>query len=209
MSPNQWRESQLRTILESLDTLSGVLLSPFGTFERIRDRRPIALALSTATSVAIVSGLVLVPNPPQLAEVMLDLPNGTLSIWATLPVWVGVFLAILSAQAAFVHLMAVILRGKGSYLGILCGLCFAYLPGLLTAPLAMLRAVLSSESANAFYQVAFPLLCLWVFMLGIAAVQRNYGMATVKAVFVCSVALVVLVVSPAVLAVIVMTRVMS
>jgi len=199
----------LRIILESLDTLSGVLLSPFGTFERIRDRRPIALALSTATSVAVVSGLVLVPNPPQLAEVMFDLPNGTLSIWATLPIWVGIFLAILSAQAAFVHLMAVILRGKGSYLGILCGLCFAYLPGLLTAPLVMLRAVLSSEGANAFYQVAFPLLCLWVFMLGIAAVQRNYGMTPVKAVFVCSFTLVVLVILPAVLAVIVMTRVMS
>jgi hypothetical protein len=209
MSPNRWRESQLRIILESLDTLSGVLLSPFGTFERIRDRRPIALALSTATSVAVVSGLVLVPNPPQLAEVMFDLPNGTLSIWATLPIWVGIFLAILSAQAAFVHLMAVILRGKGSYLGILCGLCFAYLPGLLTAPLVMLRAVLSSEGANAFYQVAFPLLCLWVFMLGIAAVQRNYGMTPLKAVFVCSFTLVVLVVLPAVLAVIVMTRVMS
>jgi hypothetical protein len=209
MSPNQWRESQLRIILESLDTLSGVLLTPFGTFERIRDRRPIALALSTATSVAVVSGLVLVPNPPQLAEVMFDLPNGTLSIWATLPIWVGIFLAILSAQAAFVHLMAVILRGKGSYLGILCGLCFAYLPGLLTAPLVMLRAVLSSEGANAFYQVAFPLLCLWVFMLGIAAVQRNYGMTPVKAVFVCSFTLVVLVILPAVLAVIVMTRVMS
>ena len=199
----------MRTILESLDTLSGVLLSPFGTFERIRDRRPIALALSTATSVAIVSGLVLVPNPPQLAEVMFDLPNGTLSIWATLPIWVGIFLAILSAQAAFVHLMAVILRSKGSYLGILCGLCFAYLPGLLTAPLVMLRAVLSSEGANAFYQVAFPLLCLWVFMLGIAAVQRNYGMTPFKAVFVCSFTLVVLVILPAVLAVIVMTRVMS
>ena len=199
----------MRIILESLDILSGVWLSPFGTFERIRDRRPIALALSTATSVAVVSGLVLVPNPPQLAEVMFDLPNGTLSIWATLPIWVGIFLAILSAQAAFVHLMAVILRGKGSYLGILCGLCFAYLPGLLTAPLVMLRAVLSSEGANAFYQVAFPLLCLWVFMLGIAAVQRNYGMTPVKAVFVCSFALVVLVVLPAVLAVIVMTRVMS
>ena len=199
----------MRIILESLDTLSEVLLSPFGTFERIRDRRPIALALSTATSVAVVSGLVLVPNPPQLAEVMFDLPNGTLSIWATLPIWVGIFLAILSAQAAFVHLMAVILRSKGSYLGILCGLCFAYLPGLLTAPLVMLRAVLSSEGANAFYQVAFPLLCLWVFMLGIAAVQRNYGMTPVKAVFVCSFTLVVLVVLPAVLAVIVMTRVMS
>jgi hypothetical protein len=46
-------------------------------------------------------------------------------------------------------------------------------------------------------------------MLGIAAVQRNYGMTPVKAVFVCSFTLVVLVILPAVLAVIVMTRVMS
>jgi hypothetical protein len=132
-----------------------------------------------------------------------------LSLWATLPVWVGVFLAILSVQAAFVHLVAVTLRTKGSFLGILCGLCFAYLPGLLAAPLAMLRAVFRSEGANAFYQVAFPLLCFWVFLLGIAAVQRNYGMTTFKAVLVCSLALVVLVISPVVIAVTVMTRVMT
>jgi len=209
MSPSRWRKSQLRTILKSLDTLSGVFVSPFGTFKEIRDRRPIALALSTATSVAIVSGLVLVPNPPELAEVIFDLPKGTLSLWATLPVWVGIFLAILSVQAAFVHLMAVTLRAKGSYLDILCGLCFAYLPGLLAAPLAMLRAVFSSEGANTFYQVAFPLLCLWVFVLAIIAVQRTYGMTLIKAVALCTIGVVVLVVLPIVIAVIVMTRVMS
>jgi len=132
-----------------------------------------------------------------------------LSLWATLPVWVGIFLAILSVQAAFVHLMAVTLRAKGSYLDILCGLCFAYLPGLLAAPLAMLRAVFSSEGANAFYQVAFPLLCLWVFVLAIIAVQRTYGMTLIKAVALCTIGVVVLVVLPIVIAVIVMTRVMS
>jgi hypothetical protein len=209
MTQNRWQEFQLRTFLESLDTLSGVLVSPFRTLEDISNRRPIALALSTAISVAIVSGLVVVPNPPELAEVMFDMPRGTLSLWATLPVWVVLFLAILSLQAAFVHLIAMILRGKGTYRGILCGLCFAYIPGLLTAPLVMLRAVLSSQGANAFYQVTFPMLCLWVFLLGIAAVQRNYSMTTVKAVFVCSAAFVVLVVLPVIIAVVVMTRVMT
>ena len=199
----------MRTILESLDTLSGVLLSPFDTFEQITSNRPVGLALFTALCVAIVTGLVLVPNPPQLAEVIFDRPKGTLTLWATLPVWVALFMAVLCSQAAFVHLTAVILRCKGSYLGILCGLCFAYLPGLLAAPLVMLRAVFSSASANAFYQVIFPLLCLWVFILGIAAVQRAYGMTRLRAVFVCSLALVVLVVLPMVVAVIVMTRVMT
>jgi hypothetical protein len=199
----------LRTILESLDTLSGVLLSPSDTFEQITSNRPVGLALLTALSVAIVTGLVVVPNPPQLAEVIFDQPKGTLSLCAILPVWVALFMAVLCSQAAFVHLTAVILRCKGSYLGILCGLCFAYLPGLLAAPLVMLRAVFSSASANAFYQVIFPLLCLWVFILGIAAVQRAYGMTRVRAVFVCSLALVVLVVLPMVIAVLAMTRVMT
>lgn len=199
----------MRTIIKSLDTLSGVLLSPSDTFEQFTSNRPVGLALLTAVSVAIVTGLVLVPNPPELAEVILDQPKGTLTLWAMLPVWVALFMAILCSQAAFVHLMAVILRGKGSYLGVLCGLCFAYLPGLFAAPLVMLRAVFSSDSANAFYQVAFPLLCLWVFILGIAAVQHTYGMSRVKAILVCSVALVALVVLPMVVAVIVMTQVMT
>jgi hypothetical protein len=199
----------LRTVLESLDTLSGVLLSPFDTFGQITSNRPIGLALLTAVSVAIVTGLVLVPNPPELAEVIFDQPKGTLSLWAMLPIWVALFMAILCSQAAFVHIVAVILKGKGSYLGVLCGLCFAYLPGLLSAPLVMLRAVFSSASANAFYQVAFPLLCLWVFILGVAAVQRTYGMSRVKAISVCSVALVALVVLPMVIAVVAMTQVMT
>ena len=199
----------MRTILESLDTLSGVLLSPFDTFEQITTSRPVGLALLTAVSVAVVTGLVLVPNPPELAEVIFDQPKGTLTIWAMLPVWVALFMAIVCSQAAFVHLMAVILRGKGSYFAVLCGICFAYLPGLLSAPLVMLRAVFSSDSANAFYQVAFPMLCLWVFILGIAAVQRTYGMSRVKAILVCSLALVALVILPMVVAVIVMTQVMT
>ena len=209
MSPNRRRKSQLRTILESLDTVSGVLLSPSETFGQITSNRPVGLALLTAVSVAIVTGLVLVPNPPQLAEVIFDQPKGTLSLWATLPVWVALFMAVLCSQAAFVHLVAVILKRQGSYLGVLCGLCFAYLPALLAAPLVMIRAVFSSASANAFYQVAFPLLCLWVFILGIAAVQHTYEMSRVKAMFVCSLALVVLVILPMVIAVIVMTQVMT
>jgi len=209
MSPNRRRKPQLRIILKSLDTLSGVLLYPFDTFQQITSSRPVGLALLTAVSVAIVTGLVLVPNPPELAEVILDQPKGTLSLWVMLPIWVVLFMAVLCSQAAFVHVMAVILKSKGSCLGVFCGLCFAYIPGLFAAPLVMLRAVFSSDSANAFYQVTFPLLCLWVFILGIAAVQRTYGMSRVKAVFVCSLALVALVVLPMVIAVIVMTQVMT
>jgi hypothetical protein len=199
----------LSIFLESLDTLAGVLLSPSSTLARITDRKPIALALLAAVSVAIVSGLVLVPNPPELAEDMLGMPKGTLSFWAILPLWVAIFMAILSLQAAFVHLTAAILKAGGTFRGIFCGLCFAYLPGLLAAPLIMLRALLASDRANAAYQVVFPLLCLWVFFLGATAVGQNYRMTAARAAAVCSLAFAVLVVFPIVVAMVLMTQVMG
>ncbi len=203
--------------LESLDTLAGVLLSPSSTLARITDRKPIALALLAAVSVAIVSGLVLVPNPPELAEDMLGMPKGTLSFRAILPLWVAIFMAILSLQAAFVHLTAAILKAggafggnsPGAFRGIFCGLCFAYLPGLLAAPLIMLRALFASDRANAAYQVVFPLLCLWVFFLGVTAVRQNYRMTAARAAAVCSLAFAVLVVFPIVGAMVIMTQTMD
>lgn len=199
----------MRVILESLDTLAGVVVSPTASFQGIARRRPMVLALSAAVAVAIVSGLVLVPNPPELAEDLLDLPKGTISFWVALPVWVLFFMAVLSLQAAFVHLTAMILKAKGSYLGILCALCFAYLPGLLTAPLVMLRAVLASDHVNAAYQIIFPLLCLWVFFLGMTAVQKSYDMTAARAASVACLAFTILVILPAVVGIVVMTRLMA
>ena len=222
----------LRVALEALDTLSGVLLSPSATMARVTERRPAVLAVITAVSVAIISGLVLVPNPPELAEDILDLKKGTLSLWSVLPLWVILFMAVLALQAAFLHLTASALKARGSpgetsqggscatshggcgtsragFRGIFCGLCFAYLPGLFSAPLIMLRALLASERVNAAYQVVFPLFCLWVFFLGVTAVRQNYGLPPARAAAVCAFAFAVLVVLPFVAGAVVMTRVMG
>ncbi len=243
----------LTIVLESLDTLAGVLWAPTATMARITDRRPLGLALLAAMSVAIVSGLVLLPNPPELAEDILGLSKGSLRLWTVLPLWVALFAAVLSLQAALVHLEAAVLgarrrcrtpqggsdtsqtapatpgegtggtpgggggtslggfRGtsEGGFRGIFCGLCFAYLPGLLAAPLIMLRALLASARANAAYQVVYPLLALWVFFLGVTAVRQNYRMPPWRAAAVCAVAFVVLVVLPIVLGAIIMTQIMG
>ena len=126
-----------------------------------------------------------------------------------LPVWVVLFLTILTIQAAFLHVVAAILKGKGSYLSMHCMLCFAYTPGLLIAPLAALRAILSSEVGNTVYQVSFALLCIWIFLLGINAIRLNYQLNFAKAVTLGTVALTVLVVLPAIIAVVVMTNLLS
>lgn len=209
MCPDRSRESRLRIMLESLDTLSSVLVSPVKAFEDVRSQRPFLLALLAALSMAIVSGLVIAPNPPELARVIFDLEKGSLGLWQVLPVWVCFFIVVVWFQATFVHITAIILKGRGPYTGILCGLCLAYLPGLLAAPLAVLRAVLSSQAANAVYQILFPLLCLWVFVLAIIAVQTNYRITKYRALCVCSIAFGALVISPMVIAVVLMTRAMT
>ncbi|MDM8000427.1 MAG: YIP1 family protein [Dehalococcoidia bacterium] len=209
MSAYLLSETLLKTVLKALDTLSGVVLSPSGTVEQITNTRPIGFALFAAACVGVVTGLVLVPNPPELAEVIFDQPKGTLSLWALLPAWVALFLTVICCQAAFVHFLALLLRCQGTFVGILCGVCFAYIPGLFSAPLVMLRAVFASDNANAFYQVAFPLLCLWVFVLGTMAIRHNYRMKPAKALLVSSVAFFALVVAPIVAAVVIMTAVMT
>lgn len=215
----------LRSVTGALDTLSGVLLSPSAAMASITARGPMALALLTAVSVAITSGLVLVPNPPELAEDILDLEKGTLSLWSVLPLWVVLFMAVLALQAAFLHLTASALKARGSrgetsqggpcgtshrgFRGIFCGLCFAYLPGLFSAPLIALRALLASGRVNAAYQVVFPLFCLWVFFLGVTAVRQNYHLSHWRATGACACAFAVLVVLPFVAGTVVMTRVMG
>lgn len=215
----------MRPVLEALDTLAGVLLSPSSALARITQRRPLGLALLTAVLVAVISGLVLVPNPPELLEDILGLEKGTLGLRAVLPLWVVLFMAILLLQAAFIHLEATVLRARagrrgttreglygttpGGLRGLFCGLCFAYLPGVFAAPLIMLRALLASERANAAYQVVFPLFCLWVFFLGITAVRQNYRLAPWRAAAVCAVAFAALVVLPIVAGAVVLTQVMG
>ncbi len=209
MSPDHREGFRLTKILEALDTLSGIMTSPSATFPRIRDNMPLTLALFTAICVALISGLIVVPDPPRLIEVIFSIPQGTLSLSAMLPIWVAFFLAILAVQAAFTHVAAMILKAKGTYAGMICGICFAYTPGLIIAPLAALRAILRSEVGNTLYQTGFALLGIWIFLLGIAAVKYNYRMNPAKAAAICTIAFIVLVILPALLAVVVMTNLMS
>ena len=98
---------------------------------------------------------------------------------------------------------------RGGLRGIFCGLCLAYLPGLFAAPLIMLRALLASNRANAAYQVAFPLFCLWVFFLGVTAIRHNYSLSPARAAAVGALAFAALVVLPMVAAALIMTRAMG
>ena len=198
------REAPDRASLAILDTLWAVVFSPSTAFAAITYRRPLIWALLVAIAVALMGGFVLVPNPPELAEVILGLEKGTLPAAPVFAFWVAFFVLVVALQVLVVHLLALALRGKGSYAGAFSGICFAYFPGLLAAPLAWLRAGLDSLAGNVLYSVVFTILCFWIAALAIVTAKHNYGLSMSRAAVACLFTALLLVVLPPLIVIIFM-----
>jgi hypothetical protein len=161
------------------------MASPFKAFWVVRERRPLGWAILTAIFVSVVSGLILLPNPPELVEVILGPEKGTLNLVSVIPIWVIIFLVALLIQAGFFHMVALLLRGRGSYLGMFCGVCFANFPLVFSAPLALMRALLDSRSGQLLYLILSLIFFLWILVLYIIAIRQNYNLPPGRAVATC------------------------
>lgn len=178
--------------MELLDILYGVAVSPSSTFRAISQRRPWLWVTITAAFIAVIFAFVLLPYPSQLAGIILQMGRDALPLAPVLPVWMVIFFIILSVQAAMFHLLAALLRGKGTYTGMLCALCFVWLPAFLVAPLALLRAVLDSYTGHMLYIVGSSILCSWVVWLYFTAVRQNYQLSPARAAITCLIPLFVM-----------------
>jgi hypothetical protein len=179
-----------------LDLLYQVLASPSKAFEVVSERRPLGWAILIAIFSSVVSALILLPNPPELAEVILNLKKGTLNLVSVTPIWVIIFLVALLIQAGFFHGVALLLRGRGSYLGMFCGVCFACFLLVFSAPLALMRALLDSLIGHILYYVFSLFFFLWILVLYVIAIRQNYHLSLGKAVATCFVPAFVVIVVP-------------
>ncbi|HJX69556.1 MAG TPA: Yip1 family protein [Dehalococcoidia bacterium] len=156
-----------------LDILYQVLASPSKAFGGVSERKPLAWAMLTAIFISVVFALTILPNPPELVEVIFDLEKGSLDLIPVVFIWVIIFLVALFIKGGIFHLIATLLRGRGSYLGIVCGLCFAHFPFVFFAPLTLLRALLGF-SGNILYPIGSLIFFLWILVLEIIAIRQNY-----------------------------------
>lgn len=182
--------------MELIDLLYQVLLSPTVAFRLVSQKKPLGWAIGAALLPSAVVALVLLPNPPRLSEVIFGLEKGSLNAAPWWFLWLSVFLVALVIEAGFVHVVASLFRGKGSYLGMLCGLCFASFPLVLFAPLALLRALLASPTSYLLYYVGSAILYPWILILDTIAIRHNYQTSVKKAVAICFVAIFVLFILP-------------
>jgi len=176
-------KSQRRSLL--LDLLYQVMASPSKAFWEVSQRRPLGWAVLTAIFSSVVSALILLPNPPELVEVIFDLEKGRLGLVPVITIWVIIFLVALLVQAGFFHMVALLLRGKGGYLGMFCGVCFACFPLVFSAPLALMRALLDSRSGSLLYYVLSLFFFLWILVLYVIAIRQNYHLSPGRAATAC------------------------
>lgn len=181
---------------ELLDILYELLVSPSTALREIIQKRPLVLAMLTAIFTAIVLSLSFIYNPHQLVEVIFDLKRGSFNNALGVLLWVAVFLTAISIQGGIFHLIALLLRSKGSYLGLVCALCFACVPFIFFAPLTFIRALLGS-GGPVFYASIYPFLFFWVFFLAVNAIRLNYNYSPIKAAAVYFVPGILLIVIPA------------
>ncbi len=179
-----------------LDILYQVLASPSRALSEVSQRRPTGWAILTAVFVSIVFAFTILPNLPELVEMIFGLERGSLSLIPLVFIWVVIFLAFLLIQAGVFHLVAVLLQGRGNYLGILCGLCFACFPLVFFAPLALVRALLNSVSGNVFYSIGSLALFLWILVLEITAIHQNYKFPLGRAIATYFIPFIVLIIIP-------------
>ncbi|RLC93379.1 MAG: hypothetical protein DRI39_05835 [Chloroflexi bacterium] len=180
------------TIIGALDILYQVLASPSAALSFVCQKRPWGWAMLPLLLTSLVFILVILPNPPELAEAIFGLERGSLSSDAWWLVWLGLVPVSLGIQAGVLHVAATLLHGRGACMGLLCGLCFASFPWAFSAPLALLRALLASTVGYLLYYLGSLALFAWVLYLYITAVRQNYSFSTRRAVATCVIPLLVL-----------------
>jgi hypothetical protein len=165
-----------------LSIIYQILASPSKVLEEIGRRKPLVWAMIAAVFIVVVVSFTMLPNPPELLEVIFDMEKGSFNLALAIFLWVIMVLIVLFIQGGIFHFIAVLLGGKGNYLGMVCGLCFACFPFVFFTPLTLLRSIFGA-TGNILYPIGSLALFTWVFYLGIIVIHQNYRFSLGRAIF--------------------------
>lgn len=175
-----------RTLPDSwLETAVGVVTEPVPTLGAIVRAAPLGAAflliafisiLSAVTTVAQLRAAPIVPGAPPL-----PIPEGPIT-WIV-AIIVGPILGIVGSAivAGILHVVALMLGGKGPYKGLFCGLAFASIPSLFQIPLQLAGIALGPVVQAIVGIVSFGI-SIWTVALAVICVRENNGFSTGRAV---------------------------
>ncbi|MGH9168670.1 MAG: Yip1 family protein [Acidimicrobiia bacterium] len=164
-----------------LETAVSVLTRPVPTLRRVTQLAPVGWAIGLVAVLQFLSGIAAGLATPAFEGILGPSPDmGAVSVVA-----LGIFSSIagligLALGAAILQGVALLLKGTGTYKGLLAGLGFAQLPYIFNIP-AQLLVVAGPGGAFLSLLVAFSLF-IWSFALATIAVRENHGFSTGRAV---------------------------
>lgn len=156
-----------------------VLVSPAQGLKIVVQRQPVGWAVIFAIFFSAIVTASFLPSLSTSMENILGRPMGGEGLWLIF------LMAIISLVGLFIgagilHLIALLLGGKGNYQGLFCGLSLANLPSLFSAPLAFLSRLMGLPG-EILYSLGSLALSAWIMVLSLLALRYNYGFSTGKA----------------------------
>ncbi len=166
-----------------LAALSGVIVHPVQTLRAITKEKPwvwgIVVYLVSSWVSFTASFLTGWRSLPEVSMPSgLNLSAFLVGVVLSVPIFSLVGLLVFSG---IYHLIARLLKGEGSFVGLLSGLGFASFPTILTTPFALL-GVAGGIFGSFIYNLAVFAVSIWVLVLNIIAIRENYAFSTGRAV---------------------------
>lgn len=169
------------------ELLSGILFNPVSTFKKITQEKPLALALAV---------YVIVNCFTSYASTMVFggefFGRARLGVLGMCVFSIPVTLFSIFALCALYHLVALLFKLEGNYLGLVSGIGFADIPLIFIGPLAFLSKLMGTFVGILIFGLLSLPLTVWVIILHIITIRENYSTTTGKAAFIYIIPLVLL-----------------
>jgi hypothetical protein len=169
-----------------LESAVGVITEPVPTLRRITATAPLGWAIwltvaltaisSAAGSIQVGQEVSTTPGPQPFS-----LPSTP--VLAVLGLVFGPILGLigLAIGTGILKLTSLMFGGKGSYRGLFCGLAFASIPNIFSAPVQVLQ-LFGGLGGQVFGGLISVGLTIWVVVLAVIAVRENNSFSTGRAV---------------------------
>jgi len=173
------------------EVVVGIIGSPVATMRKMSRESSLRLSLTVFLLVMlVVAGTVLVD-----AELAAQLGGSVVVFVVLMPL----SFLLLIIQAGVIFGVARLLGAKGSFSSLLSLLALANVPSLFMAPLALLSFV-PGIAAGALYGLGSLVLTIWVVILNIIAVRETFQVTSGRALLICYLPILLLVVLVALVA---------
>ena len=178
-----------------LETAVGVVTEPVPTLRAVVRAAPLGAALLVIVVGSCLSGITTLtqlratPTAPGAPAFPIPDGPGVLVAAAVLGPIIGLIASVI--YAGILHIVTLMLGGKGPFRGLFCGMAFASIPNLFQIPLQLLGVALGPV-VQATTSIATFGIAIWTIALGVIAVRENIGFSTGRAVAVVLIPMAVL-----------------